>query len=296
MADRRTPDLERLPLRFDPPADARVRTAVGAGLLVHGALGVGSALGPKLHPKHVRSLERRWAHAVRRALRLTIRVEGLERIDPGRRLLVMPLHESFVDVPVLLHLPRPMRFVVRDELLGFPAMGRYLAATDQIPIVEDPRLDDLRALAARAEGVIERGEDVVVFPQGSVLGIESAFQAGAAWLARRLAVPILPVVISGTHRVWGYPFDTTVHYDETVTMAVMDPVEPRDATRSHLRSIERAMKRRALESATPPRRYVPSRDGWWDGYRFAIDPDFADLASSVADRRRSVDPRGNGDR
>lgn len=288
MTDGPTPDLERLPLRFDAPEGARLRTAVGSAVLVHGALGLGAALARRTRPERMRRAERHWARAVARALRLTIAMEGVETIDPARRHLVMPLHESFVDIPVLLHLPLPMRFVVRDELLGFPAMGRYLAATDQIPVPETPRIEDLRGLATRIRAVMAAGDDVVVFPQGSVLGIEAAFQAGPGWLARHLGVPILPVVISGTHRVWGFPFDTTVHYDRSVDVSVLDVIEPEDVTRSRMRAIERTMKRRALRSSSPPRSYDPERDGWWDGYRFRIDPDFVELAAAVSARRRSM--------
>ena len=135
---------------------------------------------------------------------------------------------------------------------------------------------------------VETGDDVVVFPQGSVLGIESAFQAGVGWLARHLGVPILPVVITGTHRIWGFPFDTTVHLDRTVQVGVLESIEPRDATRAGMREIERTMKRRALAATQQPRRYEPERDGWWDGYRFTIDPDFPELAAAIDARRRSV--------
>ncbi len=262
-----------------------MRTSVGSAVLVRGALGLGTGLTHLAAPRQVRHLERAWARVVRRALRLTIVADGVERVDPARRYLVMPLHESFVDIPVLLHLPLPLRFVVRDELLGFPSMGGYLEASEQIPIPEDPHLGDLRTLADRVGGVMADGESVVVFPQGSVLGIESAFQAGIGWLARSLGAPILPVVITGTHRVWGYPFDTTVHYDRTVGMDVLEAVEPHEVSRAGIRTLERTMKRRALASPYPPRRYVPDRDGWWDGYRFAIDPDFPELAAAIADRR-----------
>ena len=45
------------------------------------------------------------------------------------------------------------------------------------------------------------------------------------------------------------------------------------------------MKARALTSAAPVRRYQPEIDGFWDGYRFAIDPDFPDVFDEVARHR-----------
>lgn len=283
-----TPDIERLPFALEPStARDRVRTRIGSAALVHAALWVGSTAGPHLPAATQRRLERAWAAAVVRALRIDVRATGLDAIAGGSAHLVMPLHESFVDIPVLLRLPLPMRFVVRSQLLDYPAMGRYLTATDQLPIVEEPGMADLRRLETGARAILEAGESLVVFPQGSVLGIESAFQRGTVWLARRLDVPVLPVVITGTHRVWGYPFSTTVRYGETVDLVVLPPIPPSALDRSAFRELERRMKRIAVASDAPARRYVPARDGWWDGYRFEIDPDFPELATAVAERRTS---------
>ena len=43
----------------------------------------------------------------------------------------------------------------------------------------------------------------------------------------------------------------------------------------------------------PARRFVPSRDGYWDGYAYEIDPMFSELAADVA-RHRSQSPSEGG--
>ena len=49
--------------------------------------------------------------------------------------------------------------------------------------------------------------------------------------------------------------------------------------------VQRQLKRAALAPGmAPARRFVPERDGWWDGYAFAIDPAFAELAAAAAAR------------
>jgi 1-acyl-sn-glycerol-3-phosphate acyltransferase len=42
----------------------------------------------------------------------------------------------------------------------------------------------------------------------------------------------------------------------------------------------------------PPRRFVPARDGYWDGYAYEIDPDFSALAAEVAARRHGRAAQG----
>lgn len=290
-----TPDRDRRPLAFDHAESGHAtRTRIGAAVLVRGALGVGSVLARALPSHRQRALESGWGRLVTRALQVDLRVSGTEHLDPVRPHVVMPLHESFVDIPVLLGLGLPMRFVVRDELLGFPMMGRYLTATAQIPVPEAPRPSDLRRIRESARGVIAGGESVVVFPQGSVLGVESAFQRGSAWLARALDLPILPIVIAGTHRIWGFPFSTDIHYGRAVEVRVLEPIPASEVTDAALRAIERTMKAWAIGGAAPVRRYVPERDGWWDGYRFEIDPDFPELARAVATHRADVGGDGDG--
>ena len=105
-------------------------------------------------------------------------------------------------------------------------------------------------------------------------------------------LPVLPVVITGTHRVWDYPFSQTFRYDRSVTLHVLEPVPADRLSRTAMRRLERQMKGVALAAPNPVRRFVPARDGWWDGYRFAIDPDFAELHAAFT-ARRSV--RGDGD-
>jgi 1-acyl-sn-glycerol-3-phosphate acyltransferase len=127
-----------------------------------------------------------------------------------------------------------------------------------------------------------------VFPQGSVLGVEVAFKAGVARIAQRFGLPVLPVVISGTHRVWEYPFTQTVRFRQSVSMTVLPPVAPVDATVERVRQVEARMKSLAmLNSDAPVRRFTPDRDGWWDDYAFEIDDEFPDLSSEMAHHRRT---------
>jgi len=74
-----------------------------------------------------------------------------------------------------------------------------------------------------AASAVARGESIAVFPQGSVLGIEIGFRPGAVRLARALGVPILPVVISGTHRVWEHPFTPRLRFGQRVSLTILDP-------------------------------------------------------------------------
>lgn len=288
MPDRSpTPDIERVPFGFSSERRSRVRILSGYALLGFASLRGAAKVQRFLSPRVSSSTESLWARCVIRALRIRLDISGVEHIEPNTQYLVMPLHEGFMDVPTLLHLPLDLRFTVRQELFSEPALSSYLRATRQISVPENPSVRDLRAMYHQVSEAIDDGASVVVFPQGSILGIEVAFQQGAARLARHFGLPILPVAIAGTHRVWEFPYSQTARLDQEVTMTVFKPIDSADLTEARFRAIEQEVKTSALNSSPRERRFVPERDGWWDEYVFEIDTDFPELLARVEARRSS---------
>ena len=230
-----------------------------------------------------RAAEAGWARQAARVLGMRIQVVGEENIDPSERYVIAPLHEGFADAIALLHLPLGMRFVARDELHDWSVLGAALRAGGHIVIEPERAVSAYREILRYSRSDVG-SDNLVVFPQGTILGIESAFTAGAFHLARALDRPLLPIVITGTHRVWEHPYSPVVRFGQSVYLRVLPAIAPERAVTDR-RAIERRMKQFALAATPPPRRYEPDRDGWWDGYRFEIDPDFPDLAARIDQHR-----------
>lgn len=282
-----TPPDEREVIRFvaeDPRHRARV--AVGSRLLIGGASAVFWLAGTLGHRGLTHVLETRWARAAARLLRLRLDIEGIENIDGQQQYVLVSLHEGFADAIALLQLGTPLRFLVRDELFALPALGRYLRATHQIRVDENPTRSSLRTMYRAIESSFAEGDSLAVFAQGSILGVEVAFRDGAFRIARHFGVSVLPVVVTGSHLVWEHPYGPVVRLGQEISVRVLPPLAPDQLDAETVRSLERHMKEVALDSSTAPvRRFVPDRDGWWDDYRYEIDPDFADLACRLARRR-----------
>ena len=221
-----------------------------------------------------------------RALDIHISVSGLEHVDPHQRYVVAPLHESLVDPLILMRIPLDLSFAVRDELFDWQFLGPYLRSSDQTSVSTRSGAAGYRALLDGARRAFDRDESFVVFPQGSILGIEAGFYPGPFRTAQRLGRPLLPVVITGTHRVWEHPYRSIVRRRQHVRLEVLEPI-PSVRSVEEMRQTEREMKRIALAGAPYPRRYDPDRDGWWDGHPFRIDDDFDTLAERVRDHRAS---------
>lgn len=261
------------------------RVAVGVLFLLHVASPWLSLIARFGSRDAVHWWEHRWARGVRWLLGVELEIDGFENIDPNEKYVVVSLHEGLFDPVALFHLPLPLRFLVRDELFTWPLLRRYLLASQQIRVDTHPDRTSLRRLFSEAAEVLSGGDSLVVFAQGSVLGLEVAFAQGADRLARALKRPILPVVITGTHRVWEHPYSPTVRTGIRVSMRVLKPVSPENPL-DGLRELEQLMKRVAMgPGMAPVRRFVPERDGWWDGYRYEIDPDFEDLEARVRAHR-----------
>ncbi len=234
--------------------------------------------------------QRWWARGVTGALGLRIEWDGLDLIDPRESYLVAALHEGFADALALLQLPLRLRFVAREELVEWPLLGSYLRDTGQIVIQPEDGLAAFRRLMREAPGVFAAGESLVIFPQGSILGIETDFLDGAFALARTLDRPILPMALTGSHRVWEYPYSPRLRRGERMSVRVLPPIfaaEVRawgvDALKGE---VQRRLKLTALDGTmAAPRRFVPARDGYWDGYAYQIDPAFPELADEIAARR-----------
>jgi len=230
---------------------------------------------------------RKWASAARRQLGMVENITGLDVVDPEERYVVTPLHEGFADVLLLTHLPLDLRFVVRGELFDWTWLGRALKVTDQIMVRPEDYATGYRQLLADAEVTFDRGQSLVAFPQGSILGIEAAFRRGPFRIADRLGKRVLPVIITGTHRVWEHPYTDRLRFGQPVSMKVLDPL-PLGGAVASMREVERTMKRIALSpEMAPARRFNPERDGYWDDYAYEIDPEFTEVARLVA-RHRST--------
>ena len=229
--------------------------------------------------------QRRWGRGVSDALRIRYDIAGLHHVDPGRRQVVVALHEGFADALALLRLGVDLHFVARDELYEWPILGRYLHASRQILVEEHSPRRSYRRMVREGGRILDEGRALVVFPQGSILGIEIAFWRGAFRLAERLDAWVLPVALSGSHRIWEYPYSPRVRFGERLSMRVMAPVAP-DRAVAEADEIEAALKQAALAGdMAPPRRFVPDHDGFWDDYRYRIDPAFPELAERIAARR-----------
>lgn len=268
------------------------RACLGIGTWLGAPLLLARLLGRTRQRRALHGLERWWARGVSQHLAIELDVAGLEHLDPTETYIVTPLHEGFADALALLQLPLDLRFVARDELFAGPYFGALLRETGQVKVCPEQGAASYRALRRRAPSILDGGESLVVFPQGSILGIEIDFKVGPFALARALGRPILPIALTGGHRVWEHPFSPRLRYGQRMSLRILPPIAAgvcRALDADELRQeVQRRLKSVAFSGTLAlPRRFVPARDGYWDGYAYRIDPAFPELAEQLVRHRRS---------
>ena len=131
------------------------------------------------------------------------RTEGRDQVPVEGALVVIANHGSHLDPPLLAHaLGRPVAFMAKAELFRVPLFGRLIRACGAYPV---SRGTGDRAAIRTASERLRRGWAIGLFLDGTrrADGRVHAPQLGAALLAARCGVPLLPVAIINSHRALG---------------------------------------------------------------------------------------------
>jgi 1-acyl-sn-glycerol-3-phosphate acyltransferase len=146
----------------------------------------------------------RFAHAVVLSVFkvvFRVRIVGRDNVPNGGVFIVAPSHRSILDIPFTAFITkRRIRFMGKKELFG-SRVGHWLF-TKLGGIAVDRDATDRAALRA-SQAALEDGEPLAIFPEGTrrrgpLLG--ELFD-GAAYLALKLGVPIVPVGIGGSEEI-----------------------------------------------------------------------------------------------
>jgi 1-acyl-sn-glycerol-3-phosphate acyltransferase len=159
------------------------------------------------------------------ALTLAFRpkVSGREHLPRRGAAILAANHASFLD-PILIgmHARRPVRFVVSQEFYGNPRLNAVLRWFGTIPVGGNSGM--VRSFRRIAE-VIARGELLGIFPEGGITrdGTMKLFRDGAALIALRTGVPVVPIHLGGT-------FEALPRYAKwprfvSVTLRIGNPID-----------------------------------------------------------------------
>src|SRR6478735_2161770 len=179
---------------------------------------------------------RSWSRLILKTTGVRVRVEGLDRIQPGKTYVFVSNHQSIYDTPVVFaSLPYQLRIIAKESLAGFPVLGWHLRRGGHLFV--DRRHPDPTGILRRWRALVSEGLSLLIYAEGtrSPDGHVARFKAGSFLLAIEAGLPIVPVAVIGTRQVMPKnrlrtePADVTLIIHDPIPPPSLDEPTPRDA-------------------------------------------------------------------
>ena len=202
-------------------------------------------------------IARVWARACVRVSGSRLTIHGAENLHKHQVAVYAANHTSYMDTPVVFSaLPFQFRILAKKELWSLPFIGWYLNRSGQIPIDTDNPRATLSSLSGGVKA-LRSGMPLFVFPEGSRTpdGDLQAFLSGAAFLAIRAQVPLVPIALRGVYDL--LPIHTHHFYSCDLVLSVGEPI---DTTGMTLRQADDLTARVRSEIARMLGRPLPDSD------------------------------------
>jgi 1-acyl-sn-glycerol-3-phosphate acyltransferase len=227
-----------------------------------------------------------------RALRLRVEVRGVENLPRDGGVVLAASHFSYVDFALVgaqlwAHTRRPIRYLATRSSFRHPLSGPLMRAARHVPVDRAAGADAY----ARAVEVLHGGEVIGIFPETRVSRSFELlpFKTGAVRLAAEAGVPLVPVTVWGSHRIYTRgrrprlreAFRAPVLIDIGAPLTVTSEENLRVAT-ARLRAAMSAQ----LEASRArfPLGPAPGERPWWLPHRLGggapeVDPELDDVAA-----------------
>ncbi len=157
-------------------------------------------------------------------------VHGGHNIPASGPFIVSANHRSNLDTPLLpLIVSRPLRFMGKDSLWESGRFGAaFLTTMGGFPVA---RGTADRAAMRIAERVLEVGEPLVMFPEGTrrsgpIIEPEN-MHSGPSFVSGRQRVPVIPVGVAGSEDAM--PTGSKFVYPRKIIFVVGEPIAPPEA-------------------------------------------------------------------
>jgi 1-acyl-sn-glycerol-3-phosphate acyltransferase len=153
-------------------------------------------------------------------------VDGREKIDHKQAYVIVPNHQSMLDIVFFNMLHHRLRWVSKIEVFKIPIVGWEMRMVKYIELVRGNKASVVKMMDKCVESLRE-GISVVIFPEGtrSLTGAIGKFKPGAFQIAVKTDKPLLPVLIDGTGDILpkkGFIFGNR----SVVRIRVLDPIFP----------------------------------------------------------------------
>jgi 1-acyl-sn-glycerol-3-phosphate acyltransferase len=144
-------------------------------------------------------IARVWARVLLAVSFIRVSAMGADKLDPRGSYVFVANHASYMDIPAVLSvLPQQFRFFAKRGLYRIPFLGWHLRLAGHLPVDRSNARNSLKSMTAGAQAIHDRRISMLLFPEGGRQreGLQ-AFREGAAYIAIKAGVPLVPVGIVG---------------------------------------------------------------------------------------------------
>lgn len=168
-----------------------------------------------------------------------LQVEGREHVPEEGGLIIACNHLSSADPPVVGSVcPRNISFMAKKELFNQPLVRFFLVALYAYPV--DRENNDTQAIKTSLRK-LQAGETVGIFFEGRRNQGEAEARGGAAFLAQRANVPLVPTAIWRQEGAFHVKFGQPI-YPEAVVEATASRKEKMSVLTQTLREAVRTLQ------------------------------------------------------
>ena len=155
----------------------------------------------------------------------SVRVQGRNTVRLRDPYVIVSNHQSVLDILVAFRLYFPFKWVSKAEVFKIPFIGWNMYLNRYIKLKRGDK-KGIAKMFVDCEKALAEGNSLFVFPEGtrSETGSLKPFKSGAFILAKKMQVPILPVVISGTKEALP-KHSLNFHGSHKVRIRVLEPVD-----------------------------------------------------------------------
>jgi 1-acyl-sn-glycerol-3-phosphate acyltransferase len=178
------------------------------------------------------------------------RLKGQEKISTGESFVVTANHTSFLDLPLLAHMPIRTRTLSKVEILRIPFFGQLLRMG--MITVDRSNPESRKASIEAMSKKVKDGVSIFIFPEGTRNRTDQPlrpFKTGAFRVAIQHQLPIVPAIITNSRNI--QPATTWLCKPGTVTMEFCDPIPTKGLTEEDMpalmEKIYRFMEAKILE-------------------------------------------------
>jgi 1-acyl-sn-glycerol-3-phosphate acyltransferase len=151
-------------------------------------------------------------------------VRGREHLPASGPYIVAPVHRSNLDFMLVSTIrPQRMRYMGKASIWKYPTLGKFFSMLGAFPVHRGTADRESLRTCMR---IIENGEPVVMFPEGTRQEgpvVHDLFD-GPAFVAARTGVPIVPIGIGGSSEAM--PVGAKLIKPHKVVMVIGEPIDP----------------------------------------------------------------------